>query len=206
VDELLSSYIENETSPAENRFIDGHLTVCRRCRSQVDDVAALIPRLRRIPRVTVSPAFTEQVLTRVHGLPTAGLDEPVVPRITRLPLPPLRWAIPLASAAVLALTILAVRSFAPSPDAGRVLAENDRIVASEPLVRPDTPADGMPAVTTLTGTHPQLNVAGGDPQSLGMANDAYVLDQWVLRQPAGGGNPVLTRVGATSNAKVKVTF
>ena len=64
---------------AENRFVDGHLTVCSRCRAQVDDVSRVISRLQDLPRIETAPTFTEQVLARAHGLAPAGLEEPADP-------------------------------------------------------------------------------------------------------------------------------
>jgi len=138
----------------------------------------------------------------VHGLRAAGLDEPVVPRI--LPFP-VRVAIPLAAAAALGFALLAVRSFAPpARDAHRIVAEMPSRPA-DPAPRAGLEGDGLPLVHTLA-QDPYLGDEQNDLYSLGMAHDQYVMDQWELREPAGGGVPVLIRVGASSEARVKVTF
>jgi hypothetical protein len=46
----------------------------------------------------------------------------------------------------------------------------------------------------------------GNEQSIGMSRDAYVLEEWTLRRPAGGGTATLTPVGADPTRPVTVTF
>jgi len=207
VDSLLSAYLEEEAGPAEVRFVEGHLTVCSRCRIQVDEVTRVISRVRALPRVLAAPSFTEQVLARSHGLPAAGLEEPLVPEPSR---GALRWAVPLAAAAALAVAFLSVRFAAPPSGIERPVVENPAgpggpgLVAERlPEASAADPASPAPVIWTLTGDHPGLE---GLETSLGMASDAYVMDTWTARQPAGGGSPVLTRVSGRTDARVVVRF
>ncbi len=213
VDALLSDYLESETSPAETRFIEGHLTVCARCRDQMEEVRVLLDRLAHLPRAGVSPDFTDKVLAETHGLAPAGLEEPVVPIV------PVRrrmqWAAPLAAAAALAVIVIGATQLpwfnAPAPGP----AGNGSPTVAENRPAPSSGTDGFieasgslpPEVASLPQVRPDLSVSGEpDAQALGMASDAYALDDWVLRGPAEGGTPVLTRVDADSAQRVMVTF
>jgi anti-sigma factor RsiW len=209
VDSLLSAYLESETSPAESRFIDGHLTVCARCREQVDGTAALLERLSRLPGARVSDDFTERVLAEVKGLPAAGLEEPVVPIPSGHTV---RWAVPLAAAAALAVALIGFSQLrAPVPRTGFAGAEK---TVAAPAPRTATgaatqPVDfgSTPPVASLPDLYPDLDAKTEGPgEPLGMAGDSYALEDWVLREPPGGGDAVLTRVGSDPTAKVVVTF
>ncbi len=222
VETLLSAYLEREASPAEVRFVDGHLTVCRRCRDLLEETAALLERLPRLPRTRVSPGFTDRVLAEVRNAPAAGLEVPVVP----MPRPAIAsWAAPLAAAAAVAVALLGIGRLtapasslsarapavsAPAPDLDQRLAHDvAAMTVRDAAPGPSSPLAGLnpPPVASLTDLRPDLagkTEAAGEP--LGMAGDAYVLEDWMLREPAGGGRPVLTRVGADPAAKVMVTF
>jgi predicted anti-sigma-YlaC factor YlaD len=216
VDALLSEYLESETSPAETRFIEGHLTVCSRCREQMEEVRVLLQRLARLPRVTASADFTDAVLARTHGLVPAGLEEPVVALHPARRAP--QWAAPLAAAAALAVIVLGATQlpwFNPAgPDLARdgapaVVADAvpDARLEMDRFANPDAGSRAQPEVTRLTELRPDLAATeGGEASALGMASDAYALDDWVLRGPAEGGTPVLTRVDADSSHRVMVTF
>jgi anti-sigma factor RsiW len=204
VDSLLSAFIEQEASPSEIRFVEGHLTVCNRCREQVEDMRRLLGRLEDLPRVSASPGFTDRVLEQVRGLPAAGLEEPVVP-MPSAATP--RWVVPLAAAAALALAIFglnAVPGLIPTQTVNPVAdAIDEPAQSANPAVTaaPSTPAS-VPEVATLD---PDF-ATDERVQSLGMANETYVIQDFELRQPTGGGEPVLTRVGASTDRKVLVTF
>ena len=62
VDSLLSFFINDECSPAENRFVEGHLVACARCRRERRDLEAMMARVRDLPRCRVSEGFTDRVL------------------------------------------------------------------------------------------------------------------------------------------------
>jgi anti-sigma factor RsiW len=202
VDALLSAYIEQDTSPAETRFVDGHLTLCPRCRQQLDEMRTLLARLSQLPRVETSADFTERVIARTTGLEPAGLEEPVLIELpSRRPV----WAVPLAAAAALALVIVTVTRLtvgtAPSPETAQTPSPSapTLVQVSQPEV------DGPPEVTDLTNLHPELKKEG-EGVSIGMVRDSYVLDAYELREPAGGGNLTLTRVSAEPGTRVVVTF
>jgi len=202
VDALLSAYVERETSPAETRFVDGHLTHCSRCRAQLGGLRSLLQNLSEMPRVQVSDDFTERVLARTVGTEPAGLDEPVI-----VPLPDRRpaWVLPLAAAATLALVLLATTRFAPR-------GVEQPIAVREPAATVPgsgaTPASApvFPQVEELVNLYPELVADTSEVQSLGTARDSYVLEPFELRSPVGGGEPVVTPVSAGTEDKVLVTF
>lgn len=205
VDSLLSAYVEGEASPAETRFIDGHLALCTRCRSQLHEMRSLLHLLSETPRVTVGPDFTERVLARTRDREPAGLDEPVV---IPLPAPRSMWAVPLAAAAALALVLLATTQLGPRTAGDTELVAQGVVgTSSAPTGTEAAPSLPLfPEVDELTNYIPELDQTEGEVQSLGTARDAYVLEAYELRTPAGGSEPVLTRVSAGSGDKVVVTF
>jgi hypothetical protein len=214
VDSLLSAYIESETSPAESRFIDGHLTVCPRCREQIAGMEALLVRLSRVPGPRVSGDFTQRVLASVKDLPPAGLEVPVVPLPSR---GAAWWGVPLAAAAALAVAFLGISQFrSPEPRTGPTRAERSlsaapapQLAARNPGAIASQPVDfgPTPPVATISDLYPGIDAeVEGPGQSLGMAQDSYALEDWILREPPGGGDAVLTRVGSDPTAKVVVTF
>lgn len=207
-DSLLSAYLELEASPAETRFVDGHLTVCGRCRIQAQDTASMLRLLSQQPRVAVSDDFTDRVLARVRDLEPAGLDQPLV-EVTRFPVQ--RWAMPLAAAAALAIAFLAL-SNGWNQDVPRLSADQQTPTAAaidqaQTLTPSTAVREGeFPAVRTLPQVLPATSGEEESATAIGMMRDAYVLDDWILRQPTGGGAPVLTRVGVSTDNRVMVTF
>ena len=210
-DSLLSLHLELETSPAERRFVDGHLTVCGRCRAAARDMAATLRLVNDLPRLTVSEDFTGSVMARVRGLDTAGLDEPLV---ETLRFPVRRFVLPLAAAAALAVALIGlnqgwVGGAGPgAPDQAQVrtpAAEAiDQLAARTGLEAQQDPA--LPDVRTLPEVLPGTADARAETTPIGMMRDADVLGDWVLRQPTGGGDAVLTRVGVGTDSRVMVTF
>jgi anti-sigma factor RsiW len=215
VDSLLSAYLDHEASPAETRIVEDHLETCRRCSANAREVAALLPRLSRLPRVQVSDGFTARVLAEVKGLPVPDFDEPAVPRLRPRVA---AWGFPLAAAAALALvTVSLLRVWVgPSSDtslAGRsatsTVSAVEKAVEHSGAGANGTPVSVSPPpdVATLPELLPGLEMSPAEEaKSLGMARDAYAIEDWVLREPAEGGSPVLTRVGSDPSASVVVTF
>ena len=198
-DSLLSFFLDDEVSPAERRFVEGHLTACPRCREQLRELGVVMNRLRRLPAISVSDGFTESVVASVLGRPAAGLEEPL---FVRRPGVFARWAPPLAAAAAIgAVAILGVmRWYDPAQ-------ETASGPVSPPIVATAVSTDdGSPGavVHVLGESDPGFqSVADSPPTSLGAM---YVREDWVLTRPTGGGEPVLTRVGATPDGKVLVSF
>jgi anti-sigma factor RsiW len=205
VDSLLSAYVESEASPAETRFVDEHLALCTRCRSQLHEMRSLLQLLSETPRVQVGDDFTERVLARTRGREPSGLTEPVV---TPLPAPRSMWAAPLAAAAAFALVLLATTLLGPRTGGETELAlEGSSGTQTAPTAAQEAPPLPLfPEVEELTTLIPELDETEGEVQSMGTARDAYVLEAYELRLPAGGSEPVLTRVSAGSGDKVVVTF
>jgi anti-sigma factor RsiW len=201
VDSLLSAHLEHETSPAEARFLDDHLQRCSRCRRQVSEMGGLMKTLSALPRVKTAPDFTQRVIARTVGLEPAGLDAPGI-----LVLPSRRpaWALPLAAAAALALISVTVLQLGRTPTAPVETAQNASPMAGAP--EPAAIPSNEPALPAVAP--PQVKSLGsqGEATSLGMARDAYVLEDYELREPTDGGAPVLTRASAKGDAQVVVTF
>ena len=208
IDSLLSAYLENETSPAETEFVKSHTAECARCRRQLDDVRALIARLAELPRVQASDDFTEKVLARASGLAPVDIEaENVVKLAPRRP----AWVLPLAAAAVATIAVLGVvevqRNAGPEPETAQINRETDFspldhiAPADKNPIASDESAEQIELVTETLG-----NSGEGKPLPLGMARDAYILESYELLEPAGGGEPILTRVGAEQDNKVMVSF
>jgi len=205
VDTLLSAYLEDETSVAETRFVEGHLTACGRCRAQRDEVERLLMRVRNLPRATVSEGFTERVLDAVTDRRPAGLGEAIVP------LPPShwnQWGIPLAAAATIAVVLFVgldqIRDRIGGDDGKPVNARFETVSPPETMPAEITPpesrslAETDPIFQEVDRAHPAVD--------LGLATDRYVLEDWTIMTPTGGGEAVLTRVGAEADEHVLVTF
>lgn len=56
--ELLSAYLDQQTSPAERATIDAHLEQCTECRAELDSLRQTVAMLHSLPRVAVPRAFT----------------------------------------------------------------------------------------------------------------------------------------------------
>lgn len=206
VETLLSAYIERESSPAETRFIDGHLTACPACRERTAEVESLAKRLRFLPRIEARPGFTERVLADALERPVLGLETPVVPA------PRSRWdgwTAGLAAAA--AIAVLAV-TLGPRlrPSASEPVAANGTAAAVAPqateVAETELPRPEDVPVFRLDRLAPGIAAeAEGEPgTSLGTVQ--YVLEDWAERTPAGGSEVVLTRVRSGSGEPVVVTF
>lgn len=206
VDSLLSAFLEHETSPAETRFVDGHMTACARCRAQVDGMRTTLRHLSELPRVEVSPDFTRKLLARTAGLPPAGLEVGSV-----VELRPARpaWVMPLAAAAVLALAIVGVLRVQRGPGPSQQTAAVEPAGQAGPLegVAGQAPAED-PATASTENVIPEIESLPGPGEAtpLGLGSESYLVEEYELRTPAGGGEPVLTRVSADKNTKVVVTF
>lgn len=204
VDSLLSAYLENETSPVETQFVKSHAAECVRCRRQLDEVSALLSRLADLPRVHVADDFTEKVLARASGLAPAGIDARIVELPTRRP----AWVLPLAAAAAVTIGVWGVMEAQRNAAPGTQIAEiNQQSAVQQERFAPVDQREMAGNVGT-TETSPPKEVRLGEEkgESLGMARDAYILETYELLEPAGGGEPVLTRVGATQDNKVMVSF
>ena len=70
------------------------------------------------------------------------------------------------------------------------------------------PAAVVPDAVSLADVHPSLRDLDSEQPAtaLGLASDQYVLEDWTSFQPTGGGDAILSRVGANPQDKVVVTF
>ena len=56
--EQLSSYLDQQVSPAERATLDAHLQQCPECRAELESLRHTVAMLQALPRVTVPRAFT----------------------------------------------------------------------------------------------------------------------------------------------------
>ena len=207
VDSLLSAYLENETSPAETHFVKSHTAQCARCRRQLDEVRVLLARLAELPRVQASDDFTEKVLARTSGLAPVGIE---AQSVVELPRRRPAWVLPLAAAAAVTIAVLGVVEVQRKAGLEPETAQAERQINSSPLdgldpadenpVAPDERAEQIEPLVTETLGNP------GEGEPWGMVGDAYILEAYELLEPAGGGEPILTRVGTEQDSKVMVSF
>lgn len=61
LDELLSVYLDGETSPAEARLVNQHTASCRRCRSRLEDLHAARSAIRGLPMLELPPALISDI-------------------------------------------------------------------------------------------------------------------------------------------------
>jgi len=113
---------------------------------------------------------------------------------------------PLAAAAapaVVALGVLQIdRDAGPGPElVATVQDEGSRLQGMVDAI-PETP-EAVPGTAAL----PEMTSLGPETaKPLGMVRDAYVLEAYELREPAGGGEAILTRVRSDDADQVVVTF
>lgn len=132
--ELLSAYLDGETTPDESRQVVDHLNGCDRCQTDMEDVHAARSALRAMPTLELPSS----VLDAVGGHRIAE----VVPLRRR----PIRMAAA-AAAAVVVLFIGLATFFAPQPTSLTV----DDITNEFGAV---TQFDALPAVTKGVVTAP----------------------------------------------------
>lgn len=132
--DLLSAYLDGETSPQESRAVVDHLSSCERCRREMEDIHAARSALRALPILELP----HSVLDAVDGRRVAE----VVPLRRR----PVRIAAA-AAAAVLVLFVSLATLFAPEPTS---LTVND--ITNE--FGSVTQFDAVPAVTKGVITSP----------------------------------------------------
>lgn len=100
--DLLSAYLDGETSREEARTVISHLETCERCRLEMEDVHLARSAIRALPTLEL-PASVLQ---------GAGAErDPVVVPLRRRPV---RWAAAAAAAVVVVFVSLATL-FAPEP-------------------------------------------------------------------------------------------
>lgn len=201
-DSLLSAYLEGETSPAETRFLDSHLASCPRCRDQKAAMETLLSRLHTLPRVDVSPGFTERVLARTAGLEPAGVESrpAVIPIRSRW-----SWSVPMAAAAALLVVVWGVNQMrtrsGPAPEIAQQTTPPPAVMPT-----PEAPPASPPATANPDATPQVERMQGADNDGEWLDGDVYVLENFELRQPAGGGSPTLTRASGAAKDRVVVTF
>ncbi len=132
--DLLSAYLDGETSPDESRSVVDHLETCERCRREMADIHLARSAVRALPTLEIP----DRVFLAVDGHRTAE----VVPLRRR----PVRIAAAAAAAALVLFVGLATL-FAPEPTS---LTVND--ITNE--FGAVTQFDAVPAVTKGVLTSP----------------------------------------------------
>lgn len=64
--ELLSSYMDEEVTPAQLRLVEGHLSACTDCRRTLAGLRAVVAGVRRLEAVAPPPALSAAVERRVR--------------------------------------------------------------------------------------------------------------------------------------------
>jgi hypothetical protein len=92
----LSGYLDGVINDEETRSINAHTAACEDCRRKLHNVSTIVKSLHRLDRVTVSPSFDKNLLTKIRQetaaekstvsiqIPKALLAIPVKPVIATL--------------------------------------------------------------------------------------------------------------------------
>jgi len=120
--ELLSAFLDGESSPEESRRVEEHLATCAGCRAVRQRMGALDSFLAR-SETPVSPGFRGKLFSRLEA-------EDLLPRRRSLYWFSIRWA-PLAAAAALGLFLL-------------ISQEAPRVATNPPGETPSAPAPDVP--------------------------------------------------------------
>ncbi len=105
--DLLSAYLDGELPSDEARALEEHVARCPSCRAELDGLAAVVGRLRRLERQAPPPVLAQRVTRRVavEGRPT-GLIARIEAALRRLDVDPgtmVTFGVVIALAAMLAL-------------------------------------------------------------------------------------------------------
>jgi len=145
--ELLSAFLDGETSPEESRRVEEHLAACAGCRASRQRMGVLDSFLAR-SETPVSPDFREKLFSRLE-------DEDLLPRRRSLFPFSIRWALPLAAVAALGLFLLiskeSPRIATNPPEAPKAVARipatpqgETRIARNSSGETPPAPASAVP--------------------------------------------------------------
>lgn len=135
--ELISAFVDGETSAEETALVTEHLSSCARCRDLERGMRAMGEGVRQVRREPTE-AFREAVFARLES-------EGTLPKGKRVPAFPWRWAaVPLAAAAAAALFLLASRDAVrerpvPGPTTARV---ESPVPSGAAGIEPAPPASG----------------------------------------------------------------
>jgi anti-sigma factor RsiW len=61
--ELVTGYLEGRLPEAERRRFEAHLALCEGCQAYVEQMRALVAELGTLPRLELSPAVEDDLLT-----------------------------------------------------------------------------------------------------------------------------------------------
>lgn len=162
IGELISAFLDGETSPEESRRVEEHLSACAGCRAFRERAGSLGPLLAR-SEPPVSPTFRETLFSRLEA-------EKLLPRRRSLFFFSVRWALPLAAAAALGLFLLISQEAPRGPAAP---AGPPRVASRAPAVQPERArvAETLPAeAPSASATAPEQAVAApGGPGETAVA-------------------------------------
>lgn len=133
--ELLSAFLDGETSKEESRQVEEHLAVCAECGAAQRRMLALDAMIAR-SETEVSPDFRDTLFSRMEA-------EELLPRRRNLFSFSIRWALPLAAAAALGLFLLMSQETSRGP-----------VTPGKAPQVAVTPADTPKTVAQIPGTSP----------------------------------------------------
>jgi len=108
IEEMLSSYIEDELPAEKRQTVEAHLDACPDCRSLLSCLEATTDSLSRFPQAQIS----EDLLQRLHAIPARRK------RVRFLPGFLLRPSLqPILAAATVLMTLVSFYTFNPNKDA-----------------------------------------------------------------------------------------
>jgi len=140
--ELLSAFLDGESSPEESRRVEEHLAACAGCRAVRQRMGALDSFLAR-SETPVSPGFRGELFSRLEA-------EDLLPRRRSLFWFSIRWA-PLAAVAALGLFLLisweAPRVATNPPESPKAVAQIPATSQGETRVATNPPGETASAPT-----------------------------------------------------------
>lgn len=131
--ELLSAFLDGETSAEESSQVEEHLAACAECGAAQRRLLALDEMIAR-SETGVSPGFRDALFSRMEA-------EELLPRRTNLFSLSVRWALPLAAAAALGLFLMMSREAPRGPstpgNAPQVAVNRPDATPSAPVAVPE---------------------------------------------------------------------
>ena len=66
IQELLSLFLEGETSPEETRHITEHLSSCQECKKALEELKKTVELVKNLDEVEPPPFFTQKIMAHVR--------------------------------------------------------------------------------------------------------------------------------------------
>ena len=193
--DLCSLILDGEASQIDQRFFDGHLSECEKCRRDWLDFKASQSMLASLTRLTVSATFEDRVLADIHE---AMRNNRPIPELAPAEAEPMWWqawlprfGLTAAGATLVAVVYLFGAGKPPREGGSSVLDPGGR---SEGSIQP--------VVGRLEDRFPDL-----PPEILkSLDEESYVLDRMTVQPNSSGGSRVVAPVAFGTVGAVYVTF